>query len=367
LIVDDDPILSKILDSAMRSIGYETTTASNGLEALQILGDEDHGIQAIISDVMMPEMNGYDLCQQIRDMPQLCHLPFIFISGKSTLEEKLKGFGVGGDEYITKPLKINEATLKIQRTVDNKLSKLNLNQQLQDSSAVAFQAMTYSSQLGNILEFLQKALQAASHEDLANLVFEVTTSLNLRCNLQFHTSQGILDLAQGSMVSPLESNIVEMTRAKGRYFDFGPRTIINYDDFSLLIKNMPVEDSEAYGQLKDLLGSFCNAIDAAVKLLNSSSKLESKDDLINTVNNAINEVSRTFKVVQDDTEAAISHMMEEMEEAMLTQLGLSEAQEETIRSIVLEMQGRTSKNFGHIEVVQRKLESILQALKNASQ
>jgi len=366
LLVDDDPDITNVLSLVLHDIGYEPISASNGELAWQLL-QSDHGIQAIVSDVQMPVLNGYMLCQRVRDDAQLQHLPFVFLSALTSLEERLKGFGVGGDDYIDKPISMAVAVVKIQHIIDTKLQKNNLSQQLKDSTQVAFQAMTYTSHLGNILQFLQSALQAADYQQLAENAFNVTTSLGLKCNLQFHTPNGILDFGSSGPVSPLESNVVELSRSKSRFFDFDRRTIINHDAFSLLVKNMPTDQPDQYGLLKDLLANLCHAIDAAAKLLNSHSKLQSKDQLINAVNNAINEVNRTFGAVQNDSSRAISHMSAELEEAMLTQLGLSESQEDTIRSIVNEMQQHTTKNFDLISKLQDKLENIRSSMQNATQ
>ncbi len=366
LLIDDDDEILQFLKLSISSTHYDTVTATSGQEALRILNDEKQQIDAIISDVVMPEMDGYQLCTQIRDNPKTTDLPFIFLSSKETLEEKLIGFDAGGDDYATKPVNLQELLAKLQRAIDAKQCKAELDQQLTQTSDIAMQAMTYTSRLGEILEFLQSALQSDNHQQLAEHAFKVTSSLGLHCNLQFRTPNGILDFTKEGDVSPLESNIIEMAQHKGRFFDFGKRTIINYEEFSLLAKNMPVEDPDKYGQTKDLLGNLCNAINAEVKLLNSSSKLESKDKIINSVNIAIDEVGETFHTVHTDNSQAIQQMVDEMEEAMLTKLGLEESQEETIRSIIKEMKERTEKNFYRIQMLKSKLKEVRSSLENAA-
>lgn len=132
LVAEDDKNLSKLISKILRIEGYTCITAENGEEALQIL-DNNH-IDMIIADVMMPVMNGYELCKSIRDSGM--NIPFMIVTAKDKYDDKEKGFLAGTDDYMTKPFDLNELLLRVKALlrrykIVNKhkisLGSLNLN------------------------------------------------------------------------------------------------------------------------------------------------------------------------------------------------------------------------------------------------
>ena len=117
LIVEDDEHMLELLVLHIESVGFETVKAINGKAAMEVLADDGDTIDAIVSDVEMPEMDGYTFCSNVRSNDKYAEVPFIFVSGKSSLEEKLKGYGVGGDEYITKPIDVDQLKAAMSRAL----------------------------------------------------------------------------------------------------------------------------------------------------------------------------------------------------------------------------------------------------------
>ena len=98
LVVDDDTDIADIVEIYLTGAGYQIHKAHSAREGLSIIEEKD--ISLVILDVMMPEMNGYDVAKYIRERSSL---PIIMLTAKSAEEDELKGFDVGADEYITKP------------------------------------------------------------------------------------------------------------------------------------------------------------------------------------------------------------------------------------------------------------------------
>lgn len=116
LVVDDDPILRKILQNFLTQCEYQVEVAVSGDMALEIW--ERYQPDIIVSDVNMPSMNGLEFCQQLRAKPSGQLVPFIFLSGQDELEDRLKGHSSGGDDYITKPFEMQELLAKIERQLE---------------------------------------------------------------------------------------------------------------------------------------------------------------------------------------------------------------------------------------------------------
>lgn len=102
LIVDDEPELRHGLQMALMEAGYEVVAARNGLEALNVL--QTRPIDLILTDVAMPDMNGYQLLERVHDNPQWATIPFIFFSGRTLDSDIRYGKELGADDYLTKPI-----------------------------------------------------------------------------------------------------------------------------------------------------------------------------------------------------------------------------------------------------------------------
>ena len=364
LLVDDDPDLVNVHSAYLELLGFNSLIATNGKEALGLLEKEADNIDIILSDVEMPEMSGYEFCRTVKESEKVKEIPFLFVSGHTNLEEKLKGYGVGGDDYINKPITPEELSLKINTLLEAKQKNRQLTDQLAETHNTAMQAMTYSSDLGQIMEFYKSSLQAESYEQLADYLFAAANNYGLKVTLHIISPEKTLTLKEGGEASPLEANVIELSRPKGRYFDFGSRTVINFSEFSLLIKNMPVDDPERYGTVKDILGTLCNAIEARIKVINSNSAAEKNEEILETVKSTLQQVEDLFKKVQQGNLTAIETLSDELEEAMLTSLGLNEAQEDSIREIVKECLATTNTVYEEGMVLEGLFDKINEQLRN---
>jgi ligand-binding sensor domain-containing protein/signal transduction histidine kinase/DNA-binding response OmpR family regulator len=101
LLAEDDASLREYISKSLRSEGYRCITARNGLEALACLEKEE--IDLILSDLMMPEMNGIALCQHVKNDINFSHTPFILLTAKSNLDAEIESIESGADFYVTKP------------------------------------------------------------------------------------------------------------------------------------------------------------------------------------------------------------------------------------------------------------------------
>ncbi|EHQ89897.1 response regulator transcription factor [Desulfosporosinus youngiae] len=109
LIVDDNDSIRKLLKMYLLRDGYNVFAAADGLEALDVL-DKEH-IDLIILDIMMPNMDGYSLAKELRGLN--FNLPILMITAKETIEDKKKGFSVGSDDYMVKPIDFDEMLLRV--------------------------------------------------------------------------------------------------------------------------------------------------------------------------------------------------------------------------------------------------------------
>jgi DNA-binding response OmpR family regulator len=101
LIVDDDPVIVRLLQINFRLEGYDVDTASHGEEALERVRAQRPDV--VILDVMMPGLDGWEVCRQLKANPAVRHIPVIFLSARAQDEDRQRGYALGVDEYVTKP------------------------------------------------------------------------------------------------------------------------------------------------------------------------------------------------------------------------------------------------------------------------
>ncbi len=110
LVVEDDKNLRKLITTYLQRNKYNTYEATNGEEALNVL-DQSY-IDLIVSDIMMPKMDGYELIKSLREAKY--DVPILIITAKSEIEDKKEGFLLGADDYMVKPINIEEMLLRVQ-------------------------------------------------------------------------------------------------------------------------------------------------------------------------------------------------------------------------------------------------------------
>ncbi|MFT3902879.1 MAG: response regulator [Niabella sp.] len=152
LLVDDN---EEILDYLAGDLGskYTVLVARDGVEALKVLDAEF--VQLIISDVMMPRMDGFEFCEKIKSSLELCHIPVILLTAKDTLQAKIQGLKIGADAYIEKPFSIEHLFVQIENLLEG---RLKLKDFYAKSPLVHINSMAYSKMDVEFLEQLNNAI-----------------------------------------------------------------------------------------------------------------------------------------------------------------------------------------------------------------
>jgi CheY-like chemotaxis protein len=112
LLVDGDPKSLRVLDVSLKKAGFEVVTATQGSEALGALQAALPDL--IISDTDLDGMDGFDLCRQIKAKPEWAKIPFLFVSGRKSIEDKIRGLELGVEDYLTKPIYIKEIGIRVR-------------------------------------------------------------------------------------------------------------------------------------------------------------------------------------------------------------------------------------------------------------
>lgn len=129
LIVDDDPLNARLLAESIGSGRYDVTIVANGQECLDAMAKGQPDL--ILLDIMMPDMDGFEVCRRIKENPETAEIPVLYITALSDSSDRLRGFETGAVDYITKPFNSSEVKARIDTHLALKLTKDALTEQNQ--------------------------------------------------------------------------------------------------------------------------------------------------------------------------------------------------------------------------------------------
>ena len=334
LTIDDDKFVRGVIKNALEP-DCDVIEAESGPAGLELAKTKDPDI--VILDVEMPGMNGYEVCDHLKHMDETKDIPVIFLSSLSNLRSRMQGYEVGGADFLVKPFDEPEVKAKIKNLINISHSNAMLKEQVDTASVAAYSAMKGSSELGLAIQFVEHIFTARSVDVIAKRFFNATSTLGLRCNLMFvdDGERSYFDDV-GKQCRPLEIEVMSTIFDKGqRIVDFGNRTQINYPHVAILVKNMPLDDMEAYGRIKDLLPAMLGATDAKVSTIEIEHAIANQtkqlSDAFSSVQATLTDVGTAMEQNQNRVIAVLSSVLLEMEEKLPT-MGLEEDQEKYIIS-----------------------------------
>lgn len=116
LVVEDDEITAEMLRRYFEIIGYEVVNATTGADAINMAGE--HKPDVVILDIILPDMDGYEIAKRLRSDKQTDRIPIIFLTQKDERRDRLSGLSLGVDDYITKPFDVDELRLRVHNIID---------------------------------------------------------------------------------------------------------------------------------------------------------------------------------------------------------------------------------------------------------
>ena len=115
LVIEDDDIVSRTIERCLRRENYKVALANSGVEGLQLAHKRVPDL--VILDVIMPGMDGYTVCREMRADPILINVPILFLTAKTKDEDKITGFNAGADDYLGKPFNLDELILRVRAII----------------------------------------------------------------------------------------------------------------------------------------------------------------------------------------------------------------------------------------------------------
>ncbi len=355
LVVDDDPFFLDMYVMMLEG-AYKVITADSGAACLQVLQDNQPDL--VLLDVEMRDMSGYEVCQRIKN--DLYKPPsVIFVSGMDTVADRLKGYDAGGDDYVTKPIEPRELQAKIASTLKFVASRSQLEQQVAFASTTAMTAMTSMGEMGILLEQLKSLHACRTFISLADTVAKSFELYGLAGVVMLRPLGQQIIRASNGAPSPMEAEAIKHVADMGRIVEFKTRMSISYPLVTLLFNNMPVDDPDRYGRLRDHLAILAEGVEAQVQSLQQDIVIQR---VIAKATKALADVDNAQRERHAQTNLAIQSMTDDLERAYLS-VALTEDQEKYMATIVSNGIERILKQVSDEVNTQEQLTHIIDELK----
>lgn len=362
--VDDEAINRTILEEIFED-SYELICVNNGQECLDSVAQRKPDL--ILLDVNMPVMDGIETCKKLRTDPDNRLIPIVFVSALVSNEEKLRGYEAGADEYISKPFNTDELVTKVKIILKQSADIAELQQSSDFAMQTAMTAMTNSSELGLVIRFLQESFDCKNYQALAEKAFEYAGQYGVETSLIIIEGNEEIVLFNDNVERPLERTALEQLTNKGRIYTIGNKIIINGERASLLVRNIPLDDEDKIGRLRDHLAVLLDGVDARLKGIENEISIATKkqelSEAIQLTHNEINEIDSVHRTQQLGVTQVLSDIGANIEKVFI-KLGLTGEQEQMLVDFISNAEKSTEELYKKSVELDQRFENILSKLQS---
>lgn len=221
LLVEDNKEMLEVLTDVLGE-QYAVLTALNGQQAINLLKQE--AVDLIISDVMMPVMDGFQLCQSIKSDFEYSHVPIILLTAKNTIESKIEGLELGADAYIEKPFYTEHLRVQIANLLAN---RDKLKRYFAQSPSAQLKSIAHTKPDGDFLERLNNIIQN-NLEDQELDVDKLTRLLNVSRTNLFLKIRSLTDLTPNELINLTRLKKAAELLATGNYKIYEVAEMVGY-------------------------------------------------------------------------------------------------------------------------------------------
>ncbi len=333
-VVDDDPAVRDII-CAMLDPDYPVE-AFDSAEACQAeLTDTLPDL--LLLDINLPGMNGYTFCQQIKSDSRLRKMPVIFVSGHDSPEERIAGYDAGGEDFIVKPFEPEELLRKVKVAQQMVQNQRTLAEQVEESEHLSSLVLASMDETGILLQFMSKLIAMNSAQEVCAGGLELLRRYRLEGVVQTRMDGETLTMSASGTNLPLEASVIEHVRNQGRIFEFSRRSVHNFERVTLMINNLPLDDPEYCGRLRDHPSVAAQGIDSRLKALSDeirSRRAEQGIQLaLENVGKTIIDLHEAHKVNAEASSSLIVGLQESLLNSFY-KLGLTDNQEKFLQNMV---------------------------------
>ena len=342
-VVDDDPVVLEIMNAILEpDCQVELFSNAEDCQTRMAVEKPDY----FLLDISLPGIDGYRLCHLIKDDSALRDVPVTFVSSHDTIEERIKGYDAGGTDFIVKPFEPEELLRKIMVGKQIVANKRALAGQVEDAEMLSSLVMASMDETGILLQFMSKLIAMDSAEEIATGLLELLKRYRLDGVVQTRLGDVTKTQSAAGNNLPLEISIIEHVRDQGRIFEFRRRSVHNFERVTLMINNLPLEDPDYCGRLRDHLSVAAQGVDSRLQTLQIEETNRRTQSVILSALESVGDTIMELREAHQQNTSASSKLIVELQEELahsLYRLGLTDNQEKFLQNMVGEFMGRMAE------------------------
>jgi len=358
LSVDDNLQNRRIIELALKD-HFDVISSDGNSPFIELV--EETQPKVILLDIMLEGKTGFDLCSELRDSIDCSDIYVVFVSALTSVSDKLIAYASGGDDYICKPVNIEELQEKL-KAIEKRISdKEQIAKQCTNASNIAFTSMKQASELGMLISFFNDSLEISTKEQLYTMIVDFFDQFDVKFSLEFRLENNIIQYPQ-NILPPLELEILELGRSGQRIVNFGNNILFNSKWCSILIKHISMDDESFVGRIRDNFAILLSIIDSRLMLMDSENKriterkkaLESLSEALST---NFSEIKQSILIQESKLLKVLSELTINLNHKSIT-MGLSEDQETELLGFFEETKDKFYDAIGASVSIDNNLQNI---------
>lgn len=367
-IVDDEAFCRDMLSMTLERCGFPTIAFDSGEGCLASFETGQGLPYLLLLDIELGDMEGYEVCRRIRAAGHH-DLQIIFVSSHDDLDSRLASYDAGGNDFIAKPVESAELLRKVQIAQRTRQALAGLKREKHTAEEVTSAVLANLDEMGSIQKFLRSLLGCQTLESLAGQVIDSLSAYACHSVVQLRVPQETRTLTAEGVATPLEQAILDQSRKMGRLFQFRSRMIVNYENISILVTNMPQHDEALAGRIRDYAAIIAEAAQAATEVIarqmDIAGRARNMQELARASRDSVTALREQYLQQQSQTRVELDGMTHHVE-SLYYKLGLSQHQESLVSDAVRSSTGRVLDLFQLGLQFEAQFDAILLGLEAAS-
>lgn len=333
LIVDDARQTGALMADSLAGLG-ELRLATSPAAALQDLAELQPAIVLLSAELHAGDC--HELCRIMRRARPDTRLLFINHHAEASSEQaRLDAYLAGADDYLGAPFSLEELQRKVELLLRINEDAERLQRSLQEANDVALLAISNTSEMGGVIDFIKRAMHCMDAESLLKTLLSTLSSrFNLKAAAQVRIAGEQKTLNTEGRSSPLEAELLAKHAEQGaRIFQYGHRLVVNYPGMIIQVKDLPLDNENYVGRLRDHLAIMVEAADHRLHGIRIEALNRQQSEMIQQslrhIRDVIGMLEQNYKLQQSSTMQLFDSMRFNLD-PLLTSLGLSDQQERSI-------------------------------------
>lgn len=361
--VDDDVMSDVILESVFDE-AYEVEFFTSAEGCLRRLETQLPDI--LLLNISLPDQDGFSLCREIKARQGLATTPVVFISRNESPEVRLSAYEAGGEDFIVKPYVIDEVRHRISRIRQTLEQRETMRQQLAGSEELSSLLLSNMDEYAALIQFMRTLNESADADAVAQAILDMLRSFRLKGAVQIRMPAQTFTLGDAGRDTPMDTATIAHVATLDRIFQFKRCCSYNFDHLTVLVNNMPVEDSDLCGRLRDHLAIGTEMADARIQAMVADQRFrlthngigELLPDIRQTIANSLAHSEQAHREAVTQVRALMDQLV-----ISFTPLGLNPELEEEIAAMVLEKTQGIVKIFDRADETNALLHHLEQRLR----